>query len=98
MKRQRGQSGFSVIELVIVIVVVAALAAVGYLVYNRQSKTVGPSTSQDSESPTATDVATAPPINSVSDLDKALVILNQTDPGSSDNADTSQLNSQLANF
>lgn len=96
------QSGFSGVELAIVLAMVGVLGFVGYDVYNRQNTKMADSsnTSQTAraESPQATDVATAPSVNSTSDLDKASAMLDQTDPSGSNNTDASQLDSQLAIF
>lgn len=101
MRFTKNQSGFSAVEIVIVVVVVGVLGLVGYNVYNRQqNKSASSDTSQSSsdQSASADDVKPAPEINSTEDLDKAQAVLDQTDPNTSNNSDTSQLDSQLANF
>lgn len=50
------------------------------------------------QSAKANDVASAPAVNSVSDLSKAQTLLNQTNPGGSNNTDVSQLDAQLVKF
>lgn len=91
MRRISNQAGFSVVETLIVVVVLAALGFVGYKVYQRQhDNTSTTASSQSAGSATANDVASAPSINSTSDLDKAAATLDQTDPGAS-NSDSSQL-------
>lgn len=92
---KRNSGGFSVIELLVIVAVVAIVGLLGYTIYNRQHKTT-PAPPVGSKSNTTT--ASAPQINSTSDLDKAQAALDQTDPGSSNSNDTSQLNSQLSGF
>lgn len=100
MKFRANQTGFSIVELVIVLVVVAIIGALGYVYYNGQlSKTASNDSGQAStESTTASDVKSAPQINSAADLNSAETVLDQTDPGSSSNTDTGQLDAELANF
>jgi prepilin-type N-terminal cleavage/methylation domain-containing protein len=103
MKYRTGQSGFSAVELLIVVVIVAAIGLVGYGVYNRYTNNTV-STGQPTapgrvgQAATATDVESAPPVNSTGDLNKALATLNQTDPNGSNNTDANRLDSQLADF
>ncbi len=99
MSLRSNQSGFSVVEVAIVVAVVAVLGFAGFSVYNRQhSKTANNSSQQSSPSSKTGDVSTAPDINSTGDLDKASATLDQNDPGSEDDNDSSQLDSQTANF
>lgn len=101
MKIRSTQSGFSPVEVLIVVAVVAVLGLVGYTVYNRQQdKTASTSNTQQvvSQAPTAEDVKAAPAVSSTSDLDKAAQVLDQTDPGGSNNSDASQLDNQVSNF
>ena len=102
MKLRANQAGFSPVELIIVLVVVAALGFVGYSVYNRQqdqsASNSGTSQQAADEPATANDVKSAPTISSTGDLDKANTVLDQTDPGGSNNTDASQLDSELATF
>ncbi len=102
MKTPSNQSGSSIIELLIIAVIVAGIGFGGYLVYHRQhTKTaarIAAPLSTSSTSSNTSNVAAAPTVNSTSDLDKAQAALNQTDPSGSNNTDTSQLDSQLANF
>ena len=98
MRTRTDHTGFSVVELLIVLVVIAVIGFIGYSVYNRQSDktaTNGNPTTQTSNSqlPTA-HVSTAPAVNSASDLDNELTILNQNDPATANNSDNSQLSSQ----
>jgi len=100
MKLRTNQAGFSIVELVIVLVVVAIIGALGYVYYNGQ---MNKATSNDSgqasnESATASDIKSAPAINSVADLSSAETVLDQTDPSGSSNTDTGQLDAELANF
>ena len=87
------QKGFSIIEVVIVLVVIGVIGFLGYTFYNNSHPQTASTTSQ---SATATDVATAPDVTSTSDLDKVIMVLNQTNTDSS--SDNSQLDSQLSNF
>lgn len=101
MSPRKSQAGFSVVELFIVAIVVVALAMVGYTVYNRQNDNKAATTTSSQSVNTdavATDVPTAPAINSTSDLDKASAALDQIDPSVSSDSDVSQIDSQLANF
>lgn len=95
------QSGFSVIELVIVLLVVSIVGVIGYKVYNRsQNKTASSTSAQSAEgSEKATDVASVPTsVKTTSDLAKADKTLDATDPGSSNNSDSSQLDTAMAAF
>lgn len=104
--RQLNSRGFSALEGLLVIAVVVILGLVGYNVYNRQHKADDtattasqPSTTSNGGSATASDVASGPSdIKSTSDLDKAAATLDQTDPGGSNNSDSSQLSSQASSF
>lgn len=101
MKYRTNQSGFSVVELAIVVVIVAVLGFIGYTVYNRQNNKTASTTTVTTASTNpakANDVASAPNINSTSDLDKAQATLDQTNPSGSNNTDATQLDAQLANF
>lgn len=99
MNLRKSQLGFSAVELVIVLVVLGLLGFVGYTVYNQQqNKTATNDSGQvTDESPTAKDVGSAPEITTTDDLNKAEIMLDQTDPDTS-NADASQLDSQAAAF
>jgi prepilin-type N-terminal cleavage/methylation domain-containing protein len=99
MKLRTNQSGFSAVEIVIVLVIVGAIGLVGYTVYNRQQDKATDGTSQQSaeQSPTATDVQSAPEVKSTEDLDKAEAVLDATDPGSS-NTDAGMLDSETSAF
>lgn len=104
MRSRTNQAGFSAVELILIFVVVGILAFVGFSVYNRHNKAdtaQSTNTSQQhntSETAQADDVATAPGVNSTSDLDKAAATLDQTDPGGSNDADASQLDTQVSDF
>lgn len=91
------QKGFSIVEILLVVAVVGIIGFLGYTFYNNyQTETNKTSTADSSQSATASDVATAPAVNSASDLDKAQAVLDQTNPGSS--TDASQLDSEVSNF
>jgi prepilin-type N-terminal cleavage/methylation domain-containing protein len=100
MRASTKQPGFSIVELVIVVAVIGLLGVLGYVGYNTYThKTASTSASQAASTPaTASDVASAPAINSTSDLDAAAATLDQTDPSGSNNTDASQLDAQAANF
>jgi Tfp pilus assembly protein PilV len=91
MLLRKDQSGFSAVELLIIIVVVGLLGFAGYTAYNRMQDDKAAS-----QSPTATDVKSAPAINSTSDLDAASAILDETDPSSS--GDSTALEAELSAF
>lgn len=95
MRTRNNQSGFSVVELVIVLAVVVVLGFVGYSVYKSQNNKTDDTTTT-SQSATASDVPSAPTINSTSDLDEAAIMLDQTDTSSS--SDSAQLDSELQSF
>ena len=95
------QAGFSLVEILIVVAVVAVLGLVGYTVYNRQTdKTANTSNTQQlaNQTPSAEDVKSAPNVSSTNDLYNAMLVLDQTDPGGSNNSDATQLDSQVSNF
>ncbi len=101
MRIRTNQLGFSVIELVIVLLVVSLVGVVGYKVYNRsQNKTTNSYSTQSADgSAKATDVATAPStVKTISDLAKADKTLDATNPSTSNNSDTSQLDAAMAAF
>jgi len=97
MRHTRNQSGFSVIALALVVLVIGVLGFAGYTVYNRQNNEPSSSnTNPVSQPPAVSDAQTPPEVNSTSDLDKALTVLDQTDTSSS--SDSAQLDSQLQSF
>ncbi len=103
MTLRNNHSGFSVVELAIVVAVVAALGFIGYSVYSRQNTSTTASTATApavaaTQSPIATNVSSAPQINSTADLDAALNELNQNDPSTANSSDSSLLTSQSATF
>lgn len=101
MISQRKPSGFSIIEVVIVLVVVGIIGTLGYVAYHHlqgKDKTATTTNQVSTQSPTASDVASAPSIKSTSDLDNALSALNQTNPDGSNSNDSTQLNSELTGF
>jgi Tfp pilus assembly protein PilV len=98
MKRRDNQAGFSVIEVVIIIAVVALVGFLGYTAYNRfqDDKTTGDST-QTEQAATTSD-ATAPEINSSSDLDEAQKVLDESATSDASDADAKQLDGELSSF
>lgn len=92
MKLERNKLGFSAVELIIAAVIVAALVFVGYTIYSRQQD------KSAQQSPTATDVSSAPEIKDGNDLDEALRVLDQNDPATGSNTDSVQLDSELSTF
>ncbi|HET9850524.1 MAG TPA: prepilin-type N-terminal cleavage/methylation domain-containing protein [Candidatus Saccharimonadales bacterium] len=98
---KNNQNGFSAFELIIVVLVIAIIGVAGYWVYNKDhTATPGtPQTVANTSSPAkATDVSSAPAINTPSDLTKAEQILDQNDPSTANNSDSTQLDSQLSAF
>jgi prepilin-type N-terminal cleavage/methylation domain-containing protein len=99
MKFRNTRSGFSIVEVVIAVVIIGLVGFLGYTFYNNQmNKTADNSSQAGNQSATASDVKSAPVINSTSDLDAAEAALDQTDPGGSNNTDASQLDTELARF
>ena len=99
MKLRHNQSGFSVFELVVIVAVVAVIGLIGYGVYNRHQTKVDNNTNPPvSSQTTAATVSSAPSISSTNDLTNAENVLDQNDPGTANNSDSSQLDSQLSGF
>lgn len=98
MRIRKQQSGFAAIEVVLVVVIVAAIVAIGLWVYNKNKSDTDTTSStaptSHVQSPLAHNVSTAPQINSTSDLEKALTVLNQNNPATANSSDQSQLDSQ----
>jgi prepilin-type N-terminal cleavage/methylation domain-containing protein len=95
------QQGFSAFELVLVLAVVAILGLAGYQVYSRhnaQTATTNSSVTTASQNSTSSNVSNAPVISSTSDLDKSVQILDQNDPATANNIDSSQLDNQSSAF
>jgi prepilin-type N-terminal cleavage/methylation domain-containing protein len=95
MRSHGNQSGFSIVEVVIVLAVLGFVGLLGYTAYNRVNDS---KTANNSQSATASDVKSAPAINSTSDLDSAQATLEQTDPSAGNGTDTSQLDNELSAF
>ena len=104
MSRMNRQSGFSHIALVLVVLVFGAIGAIGYTLYANPKV---PDANQGQGSVKRTDprtteatlgVPAAPQIKTASDLDRAMTVLNEVDPGSQSQADSTQLNGQLSAF
>lgn len=96
MKLFKNSSGFSAVELLIVVAVVGVLGLAGYVVYNRQQVKTADSSYQNSQSNTASDVPSAPAINSTDDLTKAEKTLDTVSADDSQN--DSQLDAETATF
>lgn len=93
MKLRTNKLGFSAVEIVIVIVILGLIGLVGYTVYSKQQTkpaTEEAATTQQKteQSPTASDVQSAPEIKSTEDLDKAEAVIDSTEPGSSKDEQT----------
>lgn len=89
----RAQKGFSIIEVAIVVVILGIIGFLAYSTYMHQQTAKVTSTQQ---SHTATDVPTAPAVNSSSDLTTAQQTVDNLNVD--DGSDSSQLNSQLNAF
>lgn len=99
------QKGFAIIEPIVILIVIAVVVLAGWTIYHRghksapaKSSTSSTAGSAGTQSPTATDVSSAPAVNSTSDLDKAEQVLDQNDPGTANSSDSTQLSSQASNF
>ena len=92
--RTRNQSGFGGVEMLLVVIVVALIGALGLVFYNRNNALIA---NNGGQSPVASDVQSAPEIQSASDLEKAEAVLDQTDPSASE-VDASQLDALSAEF
>lgn len=94
MVRTIRRAGFSAVELIIILVVVVIVGLLGYAAYNSfQNKNAEQAST---ESSTASDVKTAPTIESEADLQEAELILDQTDL--ENNEDAKQLEGETAAF
>jgi len=98
MKSIKKQQGFHVIEVLLIVLVIGILGFLGYTYYNNFIKTNNTVNSGKivEQSPVATDVVSAPTINSAGDLVKAEKVLDETNLDS--NSDSTQLDTQLENF
>lgn len=100
MKRFNNQSGIAHVAMILVVLVFGAIGAIGYTLYaNPATPSKGKSGDTQRTEPRTTDatlnVPAAPTIKSASDLDTALTVLNEVDPGSASQADSQQLDSQV---
>ena len=91
MRNHEGQSGFTIIELVLVVVALALVGFGGWKVYDTHHNAI------PAQSPTAS-VPSAPAVSSATDLNSAQTALDQNDPSNSNTTDLSQLDSQLNSF
>ncbi len=100
MSHRNNQAGFSGVVLLVTLAVIAAVALVGIRMRNASQQTLSSSASHSvvNKSPTATNVKTAPAVSSTNDLNAAAATLDQTDPASSNSADSGQLDGQTAAF
>jgi Tfp pilus assembly protein PilE len=88
------RAGFSAVELIIILVVVVIVGLLGYAAYNSfQNKNAE---QVSAESSAASDVKTAPTIESEADLQEAESILDQTDLDNDE--DAKQLESETTAF
>jgi len=96
MSRQTiNQRGFSAFELILLVAVLGIIAVVGLRFMNAHSKTQAAATKAASVSASTT-TATAPAVNSSSDLTKAATTLDQNDPTTANTSDSGALDAQLA--
>jgi hypothetical protein len=93
------QAGFSVVEIVLVIVLLGIVGFVGYRVYdaNKNDDSTTPEVTQ-TDPTAATDVGTAPAVETASDLGEALEVLDATDPSGSNVTDADTIDSDVAEF
>lgn len=99
MKLRKNQSGFAIVELGVIVIVVAAIGLLAYYFYNHNHNVYNNDTGLNTSQKTpASNVSSAPAVSSVSDLNSAEQILDQNDPGTANNTDSSQLSSQLNGF
>lgn len=96
------QAGFAILEVVLIVVILAIVGFAGYKVYqagkNTDTTNSTPTTQSTKDDIQVTDVATAPQVQSASDLDEALTTLDQTDPGGSNADDAAVIDSDVAEF
>ena len=91
------QNGFSAFEFLVVILVLGLIGFAGYTVYNRsQDDKTSDSAQSTEESATASDVPSAPEVNSTDDLTAAEAALDQTNLD--DSSDTGLLDSSASAF
>lgn len=101
MSIRRNSFGFAALELALAAVIVGLIGLVGYKIYNTQKENDKITNNTEAvleQMPTATNIAVPSTINSTSDLEQAEKALAGYDSSSSDNADLSQLDSQLSAF
>lgn len=100
MKSLKSQTGFAVVEIVLAVVILALVGFVGYKVYDaRKDLSITEQSTQQSDSQsTASDVKSAPAIKTVSDLDTALTILDETNPGGSNLDDSTLIEQEMSAF
>ena len=97
MRIRKQQAGFAIAEFVLVIVILAAIGLAGWWVYQHHhtaTTTANTTSANDTQSPVANNVSTAPAVTKTSDLDSALNTLDQNDPSAANSSDSSQLDSQ----
>jgi len=99
MKVFKNQSGLAVAELLLIAAVLAIIGVIGYTVYSTKNSTNMSNSNavSSSEVPVVSKI-TAPAVNSASDLDKALKVLDQNDPDSTSSADLSELENASADL
>lgn len=96
MNRSGHAAGFGQLAVVVIVLVFAAIGAIGYRLYASPSDVTTDSlqsaTKQDSK--TLLDIPNAPRIESKADLDRAVQLLDQTDPFAASQPDQNQLDRQ----
>ncbi len=93
MRLRKNQAGFAGVEIILVVVFVVVIGFVVVMAFNANQTANAPVAEQ---SVVATDVPTAPSINSTSDLTAAESALDQVDLDST--SDSNQLDAELSAF
>ncbi|MDB5161386.1 MAG: hypothetical protein JWO96_766 [Candidatus Saccharibacteria bacterium] len=98
MRTVKKQAGFAFFEVILVIAIAAIVGMIGLKIYSaRSGNTVSsrsPSSKTTDVSKTSSSVSPAPVVQSTTDLDKAQATLDQNDPSTANQADSSQLDNE----